>query len=119
MQPRAQVLRFREQVVPSLDGMHPVVRVQPVFSSFHGSPGTGFFIDQWSSWLITARHVVMHPNGSPPDAVAIAGWVGEQEVTLEGTAVAFLPHTAAADVAVVRVRAAVQSPLSAAEPPAA
>ncbi len=112
MSPVAQKLRpvVETPAEPLLDG--PVVRVHARFGKTWAAPGTGFFIADWLSSVITARHVVALASGAGPSEVMVRVLSGGRWVELEAVAVAFPSGGGAADdVAIVRVNARCTSPL--------
>ncbi|WP_170319301.1 S1 family peptidase [Polyangium spumosum] len=108
----AQMLRVAaaEPVEPPLDG--PVVRVRARFGKTWAAPGTGFFIADWLSSVVTARHVVGLAGGAAPSEVSVKVLSGGRWIELETVAIAFPSGGVAADdVAVVRVNARCTSAL--------
>ncbi|MDI1448772.1 serine protease [Polyangium sp. 6x1] len=89
---------------PCLDG--PVVRIRARFGKTWAASGTGFFIADWLSSIVTARHVVALADGAAPAEVAVRVLSGGRWVELEAVAVAYPSGGGAADdVAIVRVNA--------------
>lgn len=84
--------------------IYPIVQVQAWHRGSLRGEGVGFFTRPWDSWVITARHVLMQPDGGPPDEVRIIAWNGSQEIELDAVDVGFLPRESRADLAVVRMR---------------
>lgn len=93
----------------------PVVRIQARFGATWAAWGSGFFIGQWPSSIITARHVVSLPQGIAPSDVRVEAFVDGIWSRFEVTAVAFPSGgTAAPDVAIVRIHGTCTSALEAA-----
>lgn len=93
----------------------PVVRVQARFGNTWAAWGSGFFIGQWPSSIITARHVVALPQGIAPNDVRVEAFVDGNWSRLEVTTIA-LPAggPAAPDVAIVRIQGTCTTTLEAA-----
>lgn len=95
---------------PRLDG--PVVRIRARFGKAWAASGTGFFIADWLSSIVTARHVVALADGAAPAEVLVRVLAGGRWVELEAVAVAYPSGGVAADdVAIVRVNARCTSAL--------
>lgn len=111
MSPVAQMLRVAaaDPAEPLLDG--PVVRVRARFGKTWAASGTGFFIADWLSSIITARHVVAL-DGAAPSEISVRVLSGRRWIELEAVAIAFPSGGPAADdVAIVRVNARCTSAL--------
>jgi hypothetical protein len=112
MSPVAQMLRVAaaEPIEPPLDG--PVVRVRARFGKTWAASGSGFFIADWLSSVVTARHVVALADGAAPSEVSVRVLSGRRWVELEAVALAFpAGGSGAEDVAIVRVNARCTSAL--------
>ncbi|MDC0746183.1 S1 family peptidase [Polyangium mundeleinium] len=108
----AQKLRVAavDPAEPCLD--RPVVRVRARFGKTWAASGTGFFIADWLSSIVTARHVVALADGAAPAEVSVRVLAGGRWVELEAVAVAYPSGGVAADdVAIVRVNARCTSEL--------
>lgn len=93
----------------------PVVRLQARFGNTWAAWGSGFFIGQWPSSIITARHVVALPQGISPADVRVEAFVGGTWSSLEAVAISFpAGGPAAHDVAIVRIQGSCTSSLKAA-----
>lgn len=93
----------------------PVVRIQARFGNTWAAWGSGFFIGQWPSSIITARHVVALPQGNAPSDARVEAFVDGMWSRLEVTAIAFpASGPAAADVAIVRIQGTCTTTLEAA-----
>jgi S1-C subfamily serine protease len=93
----------------------PVVRVQARFGNTWAAWGSGFFIGQWPSSIITARHVVGLPQGIAPADVRVEAFIEGRWVQLEVTTIAFpAGGNAAPDVAIVRIQGTCTTSLQAA-----
>jgi hypothetical protein len=107
---------------PLHGNFYPVVAVRASSGGSGISPGIGFFLSQWPSCLITARHVIMADDGSKPDAIEITAWNGTAEVPITAARFAFYSpddeRHADADVAVVRIRGNFPNPFRKGRPPA-
>jgi len=91
-----------------------VVRVQARFGNVWAAWGSGFFIGQWPSSIITARHVVALPQGVAPKDVNVEAFIGGAWVRLDVTAIAFPEGGAAPDIAIVRIQGTCTTGLQAA-----
>jgi Trypsin-like peptidase domain len=100
---------------PSLTMASPVVRIQARFCNTWAAWGSGFFIGQWPSSIITARHVVSLPQGISPDEVRVEAFVNGIWSRVDVTTIAFPSgKTATPDVAIVRIHGTCTSSLKAA-----
>ncbi len=96
------------EVTPS----SPVVRVQARFGNTWAAWGSGFFIRQWPSSIITARHVVALPQGIAPSDARAEVFVDGTWSSLEVTSIAFpAGGLVAPDVAIVRIQGTCQTNL--------
>jgi len=93
----------------------PVVRLQARFGNTWAAWGSGFFIGQWPSSIITARHVVALPQGIAPADVRAEAFVNGTWSALDVVAISFpAGGPAAHDVAIVRIQGSCTSSLQAA-----
>jgi S1-C subfamily serine protease len=93
----------------------PVVRIQARFGNRWAAWGSGFFIGQWPSSIITARHVVALPQGIAPSDVRVEAFVEGNWSSFDATSIAFPSGgPAAADVAIVRIQGSCTTTLEAA-----
>lgn len=83
----------------------PVVRIQARFGNTWAAWGSGFFIGQWPSSIITARHVVALPQGIAPSDVRVEAFIDKAWSRLDVATIAFPSGgLAAPDVAIVRIQ---------------
>lgn len=110
-----KVLRSASASADSVAFEPPVVRVQARFGNTWAAWGSGFFIGQWPSSIITARHVVALPQGIAPSDVKAEAFIGGVWSKLEVVAIAFPEGgNAAPDVAIVRIQGTCTTGLQAA-----
>jgi hypothetical protein len=115
MSPIVKLLRANLAEGPRMTITPPVVRLQARFSNTWAAWGSGFFIGQWPSSIITARHVVALPQGISPADVRVEAFVGGTWSSLEAVAISFpAGGPAAHDVAIVRIQGSCTSSLKAA-----
>lgn len=115
MTPIVKQLRAALSDGPGVALSPPVVRVQARFGNTWAAWGTGFFISQWPSSIITARHVVALPQGIAPTDVRVEAFVDGAWSRLEVAAIAFPGRgPAAPDVAIVRIQGTCATTLQAA-----
>jgi S1-C subfamily serine protease len=93
----------------------PVVRIQARFGNTWAAWGSGFFIGQWPSSIITARHVLALPQGIAPSDVRVEAFIDGSWSRFDVTTIAFPSGGyAAADVAIVRIHGTCTNTLKAA-----
>ncbi|MBK9258843.1 MAG: trypsin-like peptidase domain-containing protein [Polyangiaceae bacterium] len=110
-----KVLRSPSASADSVAFEPPVVRVQARFGNTWAAWGSGFFIGQWPSSIITARHVVALPQGIAPSDVKAEAFICGVWTKLEVVAIAFPEGgNAAPDVAIVRIQGTCTTGLQAA-----
>lgn len=115
MSPIVKLLRTPLADAPCVAIVPPVVRLQARFGNTWAAWGSGFFIGQWPSSIITARHVVALPQGISPSDVRVEAFVGGTWSNLEVVAISFPSGgPAARDVAIVRIQGTCTSTLQAA-----
>jgi S1-C subfamily serine protease len=105
MSPVVKQLRTPSTNAPAVTLPSPVVRIQARFGNTWAAWGSGFFIGQWPSSIITARHVVVLPQGVAPSDLRVEAFVNGSWSRIEATAIAFPPGgIAAPDLAIVRIQ---------------
>lgn len=115
MSPIVKLLRTPASEAPCVVVTPPVVRIQARFGNTWAAWGSGFFISQWPSSIITVRHVVALPQGIAPKDVRVEAFVGGTWSCLDVVAVSFpAGGPAARDVAIVRIQGTCPSSLQAA-----
>jgi len=115
MNPVVKQLRAPVLDGPSVAMSPPVVRIQARFGNTWAAWGSGFFIGQWPSSIITARHVVALPQGIAPNDVRVEAFVEGQWSRFDVNTIAFPGGgPAAPDVAIVRIQGTCTATLAAA-----
>lgn len=115
MSPIVKLFRAPLASAPGVEISPPIVRIQARFGNTWAAWGSGFFISQWPSSIITARHVVALPQGIAPADIRVEAFVGGSWSCLDAVAVSFPAGGAAArDVAIVRIQGTCPSSLQAA-----
>src|SRR5262245_31765549 len=115
MSPIVKQLRAPSAAASSVAFDPPVVRVQARFGNIWAAWGSGFFIGQWPSSIITARHVVALPQGIAPSDARVEAFIGGSWSRLEVTTISFpAGGSAAPDVAIVRIHGTCTTSLQAA-----
>lgn len=115
MTPVVKQLRSPTSIAACATMALPVVRLQARFGNIWAAWGSGFFIDQWPSSIITARHVVSLPQGIAPNDVRVEAFVDGVWSRIEVTTLAFPSmKSASPDVAIVRIHGTCTSTLAAA-----
>ena len=105
MSPVVKQLRTPSTNAPAVSLSSPVVRVQARFGNTWAAWGSGFFIGQWPSSIITARHVVALPQGVTPSDLRVEAFVNGSWSCFEASAIAFPSGgIAAPDLAIVRIQ---------------
>jgi S1-C subfamily serine protease len=108
-------LRAPTENAPCVTMVLPVVRIQARVGNTWAAWGSGFFIDQWPSSIITARHVVALPQGIGPSDVRVEAFIDGIWSRIDVTTIAFPSvGTAAPDVAIVRIQGTCTTALKAA-----
>src|SRR5690349_9200451 len=83
--------------------INPVVHVRALFAGGVEQRGSGFVILQWPASIITARHVVMRPDGEAPLEVRVTASLHGHTIEMDAARVAYDDDDAGADVAVARM----------------
>jgi S1-C subfamily serine protease len=116
MSPTVKQLHAPVANAPSVTLSSPVVRIQARFGSTWAAWGSGFFIGQWPSSIITARHVVTLPQGIAPNDVRVEAFINGVWSRIDVATIAFPAcGPSSPDVAIVRIQGTCTSTLEAAK----
>lgn len=115
MSPIVKQIRAPRLDAPTVALDRPVVRIQARFGNTWAAWGSGFFIRQWPSSIITASHVIALPQGIAPSDVRVEAFVEGKWSSLEVSTIAFPSGgMTAPDVAIVRIQGSCPSTLESA-----